>query len=135
MEHVRNILSKWTQSKGLPSNTWRLENRSIIIKRRSRDRDLTASSGAAWNSLVRQILISSRSPSDDGEDSWKNSTIAVRSNHNHGAIEPRSWVFHRGIISIESDGYRLSSGITIDTRLWPDRGEILARSWVLVKQN
>ena len=135
MEHVRNILSKWTQSKGLTSNTWRLENRSIIIKRRSRDCDQTASSGAAWNSLARQILISSRSPSDGGEDSWKNSTIAVRSNRDRGAIEPRSWVFRRGIISIGSDSDRLSSGIMIDTRSWPDRGPIVGSCEAKLKLN
>ena len=38
--------------------------------------------------------------SDGVEDSWKNTTIAVRSNRDRGAIEPRSWILHCGIDSM-----------------------------------
>ena len=41
-----------------------------------------------------------RSSSDGPEDSWKNSTIAVRSNRDRGAIEPRSWSVRCGINSM-----------------------------------
>ena len=41
--------------------------------------------------LVIMIVHLLKAPSNGGEDSRKNSTIAVRSNRDHGAIEPRSW--------------------------------------------
>ena len=43
-----------------------------------------------------RAIVTIRSPearSDGYEDTWKNSTIAVRSNRDHGAIEPRSGNF------------------------------------------
>ena len=68
------------------------------------------------------------SQSDDFKGSWKNSTIAVRSNRDRGAIEPRSWSCRRGIASTGSDGGQLRSRITIDAQSWPDRRTIVARS-------
>ena len=43
------------------------------------------------------IVHSAEASSDGGEDSRQNSTIAVRSNRDRGAIEPRSWLFHREV--------------------------------------
>ena len=76
--------------------------------------------GDTWTHLERPISIKLRSPSDGQDDSRKNSTIAVRSNRDRGAIEPRSLMFHHGIIST-----------TIKQRLLEnqdhDRGSIVAR--------
>ena len=49
------------------------------------------------------IVHSPEAPSNDGEDSRKNSTIAVRSNRDHDAIELQSWLFHRGINAMIHD--------------------------------
>ena len=68
--------------------------------------------------------------SDGYEDTWKNSTIAVQSNRDRGAIEPRSWKFRRGIVATESNGGRLLTSTTIDAQSWPARGAIVARSWL-----
>ena len=71
--------------------------------------------------------------SDGVEDSWKNTTIAVRSNRNRGAIEPRSWILHRGIDSTilrrHSMVDRDHDQPTIVAQSWPDRSAIVARSW------
>ena len=48
---------KWLRSERLPDATWRREERRIVIKGRSRDRDLTAAVEAAWNAPVRRIFI------------------------------------------------------------------------------
>ena len=60
--------------------------------------------------------------SDGGEVSWKNSTIAVRSNRDRGAIEPRSWIFHRGITSTIIGRRSLK-------HQYHDRRAIVAQSW------
>ena len=46
---------------------------------------------------ARGAITITGSPSNDGESSWKNSTIAARSNRDRGAIELRSWLLQRGI--------------------------------------
>ena len=51
------------------------------------------------HNLLDRAIVTVPSPealSDGYEVSRKNSTIAVRSNRDRGAIEPRSWLFHRG---------------------------------------
>ena len=100
--------------------------RLIFIERRSR------SDGWRWTRImiVAHGIGESRSfiqleLSDGYEDTWKNSTIAVRSNRDRGAIEPRSWKFRRGITSTGSDGSRLLTSTTIDARSWPDRDAIV----------
>ena len=55
--------------------------------------------------------------------------IAVRSNRDRGAIEPRSWSFRRGITSNGSDGNRRRPRIMISPQSWPNRRPIVARSW------
>ena len=105
----------------------------------SNGRDLHRSDGWRWTLLMITtygigriaIVHSPEAPSDGREDSWKNSTIAVRSNRDRGAIEPRLWIFHRGITSTRSHGDRVRPRIMIDTRSWPDRGAIV----VLLKRN
>ena len=70
--------------------TWRRENHPIIIKFRSSDRDLTASSEAAWTDLAHRIFITIR-PSDGGRHMTKNSDrkpIAARSELDRATIEP-----------------------------------------------
>ena len=84
------------------------------------------------HSLLDRTIVTVPSPealSDGYEDTWKNSTIAVQSNRDRGAIEPRSWKFRRGIAYTGSDGGRLLTSTTIDARSWRDRGAIVARSW------
>ena len=75
----------------------------------------------AWTHLARPISIKSRSPSDGQDDSQKNSTIAVRSNRDRGAIELRSWIFHHGIISMIIGRHPVENQDH-------DRGPIAARS-------
>ena len=53
-----------------------------------------------------RAIVTIRSPealSDGYEDTWKNSTIVVRSNRDRGPIEPRSWSLRYGITSIDQD--------------------------------
>ena len=73
--------------------------------------------------------------SNGDERSWKNSTIAARSNRDRGVIEPRSWKFHCGIASTGSDGGRLLTRTTIDSRSWPNRGENRGQSEAKLKHN
>ena len=89
--------------------------------------------GDAWTSLERPIFIKSRAPSDGQDNSQKNSMIAVRSNRNRGAIEPRSWIFCHGIISMSIKWHSLRIEITIYSRSWPNRSAIVARSWCFLE--
>ena len=57
---------------------------------------------------------------------WKNSTIAARSNRDHGSIEPQSRRVRRGIVAGRTDGDRRRVSTTIDARSRPDRGAIVA---------
>ena len=67
--------------------------------------------------------------SNDAEGSWKNSTIADRSNRDGGAIELRSLHLQHGIrvasLLIDLTGVVEASM----PRSTPDRGPIVARSW------
>ena len=89
--------------------------------------------------LVRAITIvhSPEAPSDGWEDSWKKSTIVVRSNRDHGAIEPRSWLLHRGInatilsingarFPLKMAGEKVHDRSPISTRSWPQSSAIVA---------
>ena len=74
-----------------------------------------------------------------GKASWKNSTIAVRSRRDRGHNQPRSRLFHHGIISmiikrrpVENQDHDRGP---IAARSWPDRGAIVTRSWVFLKRN
>ena len=73
---------------------------------------------------------SPEAPSDGYEVSRKNSTIAVRSNRDCGVIEPRLWLLHSGINAmIHGARFQLKTAgenFTIDARLSPDRGLIVA---------
>ena len=92
---------------------WMLSDRTILIGWLS----ITPTSfhcGDAWNPPNRWI-------------SFERQRIVVEEPHDHGAIEPRSHSFRRRIDPTGSDGGRLSSRITIDTRSWPDRGAIVAK--------
>ena len=97
---------------------WRHQDHPISIKAEDRDRRLTmrfvesvwSSSNGRWNS-IEMIVIRSRldrrwlgpsltwARSDDGEASWKNSMIAVRSNCDRSTIEPWSWHLWREIVA------------------------------------
>ena len=88
------------------------------------------------------LIVRSRSSthlkrSDGWEDSWKKSTIVVRSNRDRGAIEPRSWLFHRGInATIHGARFQLKTAgekSTIEARSPLDRDHDQARSWLLLK--
>ena len=92
------------------------------------------------------IIHSPEAQSDGLEDSRKNSTIAVRSNRDRGAIEPRSWLFHRGInATISAHGFN-SKQQEKCPRPRPDRLAIVdqspldhnhdqERSWLRLKRN
>ena len=72
-------------------------------------------------------------PSDGPNDSWKNSTIAVRSNRDRGAIEPRvahhsSWKHlhdHRTVAVGASIPQSMHHRGPIAAWSWPDRGAIM----------
>ena len=96
-------------SERLPDATWTILERGIFIKRRAITikiiiaifAHLTAD--ARRNRGPRDRAIGAvhlpEALSDGCEDTWKNSTIAVRSNRDRGAIEPRSWSIGCGINS------------------------------------
>ena len=100
-----------------------------------------------------------RSPealSDGCEDTWKNSTIAVRSNRDRGTIEPRSWSnccginstrarrdFHDMCSEIDAQSTHDQATIVVDRcrsrrKAWPVgngiHGEIQANSWPISKR-
>ena len=105
----------------------------------SRDNhDRTAGGGlASWSQRtgsVNRDRSSNWSPSDGLEASWKNSTIAVRSNRDRGAIKPRSGSLRDAIASNRSENDQRLTRTSIFARSWPDRGPIVARSWVFLRQ-
>ena len=68
-----------------------------------------------------RAIVTIRSPealSDGYEDTWKNSTIAVRLNRDRGAIKPRSWSLRYGITSIDQDDDRRRPRVMINPRSW-----------------
>ena len=99
--------------------------------------------------LLDRAIVTIQSPeaqSDGLEDSRKNSTIAVRSNRDRGAIEPRSWPFHRGInATISAQGFNLKwqekyprlrlDRLAIVDRSPVDRDHDQERSWLRLKRN
>ena len=84
-----------------------------------------------------RAIVTLQSPEDRPDDVvglWKNSTIAVRSNRDRGAIEPRSGSLHGGIGPNRGPSGRRSTNDQdhdrgpIVVRSWPNRGPIVARS-------
>ena len=67
--------------------------------------------------------------SDGVGDTWKNTTIAVRSNRDRGAIELWSWILPRGIYSTTFARHFRSIWNTIDALSW----SITRRSWPTLK--
>ena len=99
--------------------------------------------------LLDRAIVTIQSPEaqlNGLEDSRKNSTIAVRSNHDRSVIESRSWLFHRGIsATISAQGFN-SKCQEKYPRLRPDRLAIVdrspidrdhdqERSWLRLKRN
>ena len=94
--------------------------------------------------------------SDGVEGLWKNSKIAVRSNRDRGAIEPRSWsiccginpqgpdvIFVRMCSEIDAQSMHDQATIVVDRgrsrrKAWPRgngiHGEIKANSWPISKR-
>ena len=67
--------------------------------------------------------------SDGGEDSRKNSTIAVWSNHDRGIIEPRSWLFyHENEATIHGAWFQW-----IVASFWSEIEAIMASFWSKVE--
>ena len=85
-----------------------------IVRSRSNGHD-PSHLGDAWTHLERPISVKSRSPSDGQDDSRKNSTIAVRSNRDRGAIVDLSSRNHFHDHQTAFIGESRS-------RSWPDRG-------------
>ena len=139
--HVRNLSIKWPRSEGQAMATWRRKNHPIIIKFRSSDRDLTASSEAAWTDLAHRIFITIR-PSDGGRHTTKNSDrspIVTRSRRDRSSIGLRlnllssrnhSKLRRWRLTEIQAHDRRL-----IMARSWPDRGPIVPRSGLVLKRN
>ena len=90
------------------------------------DHDRTAGGGlASWSrrtGSVNRDRSSNWSPSDGLEASWKNSTIAVRSNRDSDTIEPRSGSLRDAIASNRSENDRRLTRTSIFARSWPNRG-------------
>ena len=89
---------------------------------RDRDRNRKAhlrTRGALWG--VRSLDLNRTAMNTRGSKS----TIVARSNRNRGAIEPRSWLLHRGIhatiIRRHSFENRDHDWLTIVARSWRDR--------------
>ena len=89
-----------------------------------RDRDPTATVKSNF-SLSSRGIWSIGFQSNGVGNSWKNTTIAVRSNRDRGAIEPRSWILPPGINPQSSIGMCWRIWSMIDARSWSDCG----RSW------
>ena len=116
----------------------------IFIERRSRSdgwrrtRIVIAAQGS-----VNPDRSSNWSPSDGLEASWKNSTIAVRSNCDRGAIEPRSGSLRDAIASSRSENdQRLTrtsivarSWVFLRRKSWPFRSKIEAKLWLIPSQS
>ena len=145
-------------SRGLPDHTWRHQVCRIAIAIGSRlHRTLIHRTVVIFIAIFSPIgrlavdpphdrgaldrgiaIVHPAEASLDGvEDSWKDTTIAVRSNRDRGAIKPRSWIFHRGI---DSAIFRRRSMVdrdhdqpTIVARSRRDRGPIVVRSWLLLR--
>ena len=119
--------NKWMKIEGLPCDTWKTLERWIFIAAifsHPRDCDLTVTV-----TCDRDHPLHLKISSDGVGDAWKNTTIAVRSNRDRGAIEPRSWILPHGIYPtiIERQFPRIRS--TIDARSWSivvDRVKIVA---------
>ena len=94
IKHVRKIHYKWQQSESLPIATWRRMERLISIERTMIFIEWTASQSSSRSSSIGRLAVdpphdrgtvdrviaivhSPEAPSDGGEYSWKNSTIAV----------------------------------------------------------
>ena len=90
------------------------------------DHDRTAGGGlASWSRCTGSVnpnRSSNWSPSDGLEALWKNSTIAVRSNRDRGAIQLRSGSLHGAIASNRSENDRRLTRTSIVAWSWPDRG-------------
>ena len=128
MQHVRIAYLKWPRSEGYAMATWRLENRPIIINWRSHDRDLTASTEAAWNSLARRIFIRSdlhrtalrtrgRTPRSRSDQT----AIAARSSRDRGAFNAESTPWSSEMFSWRSTA-----------RSTPNRRKFKPWSWSIV---
>ena len=78
--------------------------------------------------LDRDLTVHSPDASSNGGGtSWKNSTITARSSRDHGAIEPQSRRFWRGIVRDSSPIDRQAIDEALASRLTPDRGAIVAK--------
>ena len=78
---------------------------------------------------ARGAITITSSPSNGGESSWKNSTIAARSNRDCGAIGPRSWLLQGGIGATILPLDRTAINWWPGSRSTHDRGAITVQSW------
>ena len=113
-KHVRYFWVKWRWLNAADFDTWKLLERWILIERTPmvakpdraiRPPTLPDQIWRQWSIVPHdrdQTVPSPELQSDDLQDSWKNSTIAVRSNRDRGAIEPRSWNLRCWIASTRS---------------------------------
>ena len=109
-ESVRSS-SRWTAGDGLTSRSW------------------SDGYSEVWFFSLIAGIWSVGFQSDGVGDAWKNTTIAVRSNRNRGAIEPQSWILPHGIYPTIIERQFRGIWSTIDARSWSimvDRAKIVA---------
>ena len=125
MEHVREISRKWTQSKGLPYETWRHERLLIVIKSK-------ASNEADDCDQTAMIKLDGKSSEEDTWLWWRLRFHIGRSRF----IETLAhcgdvWTAREFLISIERTTIlRDRMAGRLRRRLARDRSSIAARSWL-----
>ena len=128
---------------GLPVATWSLSrasdhHRGFIFIESSDGCDFLAILVIEEHRVARDRTVHRfDASSDDPDASWKNSTIAVRSNRDRGAIEPRSWSVRGGINStiVRQVFVRICSEIDAQSThdqatIVVDRGRSRQKAWL-----
>ena len=86
--------SRYVEIRGIREHDVDAFKASDLHRRGTTRPDFSSLLGMTWNALERSIVRSVEAPSDDGEEPWKNSTIAARSSRDHGSFvveaKPRS---------------------------------------------
>ena len=148
-KHVRHFWVKWRWLNAADADTWKLLERWIFIKqtpmvakpdraiepptlpnqiRRPRSLSSWRRMDSSRTSDLHQVAISIGRPGRFAEEL-----------HDRGPIEPRSWIFHHGIISTIIRRHPVENKYhdrgLIAAQSWLDRGAILARSWAFSKPN
>ena len=106
--------------------TWRRNERRIFIEARSRDRDLTAASEAAWNHLTHRIFIKLRS---QYRTALKIRGRTPRSRSDRTAIAVRSSRDRSSCRAESTLRPSIDNSDAFGTRSTADRAKIVGKSW------